>query len=122
VALDSPTGKAPVALQWEISVPPAIAIGMADITIGKAAESAGKSLTCAPRTAKPPLQRRTAYACILAGGQKPISNGPIAEVRYRAQWDVKGSPIRVVIEKILGVSADLKRIPIPNVDAIIKIP
>src|ERR1700691_167344 len=69
VALDSPPSKAPVALQWEISDPPAIAIGTSDITIGKAAESAGKSLTCAPRTAKPPLQRRTAYACILAGGQ-----------------------------------------------------
>jgi hypothetical protein len=121
-ALDSPPGKEPVALQWEISVPPAIAIGAADITIGKAAESAGKSLTCAPRTAKPPTQRRTAYVCILAGGQKPIGNGPVAEVRYRAQWDVKGAPIRVVIEKILGVSADLKRIPIPNVDAIINIP
>ena len=89
---------------------------------GSRASALSKSLTCALRTAKPRTQRRTAYVCILAGGQKPIGNGPVAEVRYRAQWDVKGAPIRVVIEKILGVSADLKRIPIPNVDAIINIP
>ena len=53
VILASPPGKAPAALQWEFSVPAAVAIGTADITIGKAAESARKSLTCAPGHAKP---------------------------------------------------------------------
>lgn len=120
LTIDSPLSKAPVALQWELSVPPAIAITTADITIGKAAESARKSLTCAKRAA-PAKQREMRYACILAGGQDPISNGPIAVVQYRAQWDVKGVPIRVAIENVLGASADLKRIPIPNVDAMIDI-
>jgi hypothetical protein len=121
VTIDSPPGKAPVALQWEFSVPPAISIGPADITIGKAAESARKFLTCATMATKPAKQRRMRYACILAGGQDPISNGPIAVVQYRAQWDVKGAPIRVAIENILGASVDAKPIPIPNADAIINI-
>jgi hypothetical protein len=37
VTIDSPPDKAPVALQWEFSVPPVIAISAVDITIGKAA-------------------------------------------------------------------------------------
>jgi len=42
-------------------------------------------------------------------------------VRYRAQWDVKGAPVRVAIENILGASADLKRIPISDVNVAIDI-
>ena len=121
ITIDSPQGKGPAALQWEFSVPPAIAIKTADITIGEAGEAAQKSLTCATKVIKPATQRRTRYICVLAGGQSPIGNGPIAKVQYRAQWDVKGAPIRVAIENVLGASADLKRIPIPNLDVIINI-
>jgi hypothetical protein len=121
IAIDSPQGKGPAALQWEFSVPPAIAIKTADITIGEAGEAAKKSLTCATKVTKPATQRRTRYICVLAGGQSPIGNGPIAKVQYRAQWDVKGAPIRVAIENVLGASADLKRISIPNLDVIINI-
>ena len=121
VTIDSPPGKAPVALQWEFSIPPVIVIGLPDITIGKAAESAGKFLTCANRPNKPAIQRRIRVACILAGGKDPIPNGPIAVVQYHAQWDVEGAQIRVAVENILGVSVDLKAIPIPNVDEIIDI-
>ncbi len=121
VTIDSPPGKAPQALQWDFSVPPVIEIATTDITIGKAAESARKSLTCAKKATTPAKQRGTRLACILAGGQDPIGNGPIAVVQYRAQWDVKGAPITVAIENILGASTDLKRIPIPNTDAKIEI-
>lgn len=110
-----------LALQWEISVPPAIAIRKADIAIGKAAQSAGKLLTCAPKTNKQSPTREVRYACILAGGQAAIAAGPIAVVHYRPQTDVQGAPIWVAIENVLGVSADLKRIEIPNVAAIIEI-
>ena len=121
VSIESPPGKAPVALQWEFSVPPVIAISMADITIGKAAESAPKSLTCATKANKPATSRRMRYACILAGGRDPITNGPIVDVHYRAKWDANGAQIRVALENILGASADAKPIPIPNVDEIIEI-
>ena len=117
--LESPAGKAPVAMQWELSVPPALAIEKDDISLGKAAETAKKSLTCA--ATKSQISGGTQYVCILAGGQEPIGSGPIAMVRYRAQADVQGAPIRVAIQKVLGVSADLKKIEIPNAVAIIKI-
>jgi len=121
IVLDSPPAKAPVALQWEMSVPPAIIIGQRDITIGKAAAIAGKSLTCAVK--KNPADPRGAvrYVCILAGGKDPLANGPVATFRYRAQTEVGKAPIRVAIEKVLGVSADLKRIEIANTDAMIRI-
>lgn len=119
--IDSVQGKPVVALQWEISVPPAIAIGKEDVTIGKAAESAGKLLTCAPKSNKATPKREVRYACILAGGQNAIMSGPIAVVHYRAQADVQGAPIRVAVENVLGVSADLKRVEMSNVDAIIEI-
>jgi hypothetical protein len=115
--IDSPPGKAPIALQWDLSVPPAVAIRASDITIGKEAKSARKSLTCVSK----PVGKGARYSCILAGGQEPIGNGPIVVVQYRAQADVQTAPIRVAMENILGVSADLKRVPIPNVDAIINI-
>ena len=116
--LEAPPGKAPVAMQWEIAVPPAIAVATGDISVGKAAETAKKSLNCATKGGTAGGVR---YACILAGGQDPIPVGPVATVRYRAQADVQGAPVRVVIENILGVSADLKRIEISNAIAIIRI-
>lgn len=119
--LESPQGKAPVALQWEYVVPPALTIQIADIKIGKAAESARKTLTCAMASKKASTRGETRYTCILAGGQEPIGNGPIAQVQYRAQADVEGAPIRVAIENVQGASADLKLMPMPNADVIVHI-
>jgi hypothetical protein len=121
ILLDSPPEKAPVALQWELSVPPAITIERTDMPIGKAAESSGKSLTCAVKPGKASSPGGSRYACILVGGRDALGQGPIAIVHYRGQADVGGAPVRVGIENIVGVSADLKRIGIPKVDAIIKL-
>jgi hypothetical protein len=121
ITLDSPHDRAPVALQWEFSVPAVVAVHTADIAIGKAAQSAGKSLTCAARASSPASPEQVRYICILAGGQNLIRTGPIAVVHYRARGDVQRAPIRVVITNVLGVSADLKRIDIPNADAVIHV-
>ena len=109
-----------MALQWDLSFPPVIAVRIEDITIGKAGQAAGKSLTCAPRRPKQ-RSRRMRYTCILAGGPAPLSDGPVAEVRYRVQWDPKGAPAEVEIENVLGVSGNLKRISMANVDVAIHI-
>jgi hypothetical protein len=118
--MDAPEDRAPLALQWDLSLPPVLAVQAADITIGKAAQSAGKSLKCALRSA-PKSARRTRYTCIVAGGRDPIGNGPVAEVLYRVQWDVKGAPLSVEIEHVLGVSRDLQRVPMSSVDAAISV-
>ena len=52
------------------------------------------------------------YGCILAGGQKAIPNGPVATVRYRVQSEVRRIAEKVRVRKAFGVSADLKRIDI----------
>jgi hypothetical protein len=119
IVFDSPHDKAPAAIQWEISFPQAIEVDTSDIISGSAAESAGKSITCSKTAARTEAKGGVKFACILAGGQRPIGNGPIAVIHFVLQADVQGAPIRAPIENILGVTADLKRIAISNVDAII---
>ena len=115
ISIDFLRGKAPVALQWQLSVPPVIAITTTDITIGKAAQTAGESLTC---TAKAEIQRRSQYYCILAGVRILLlmaqSNGPPS-----GPTEAEGAPVGVSIEHILGTSANVEPIVISNVDATI---
>lgn len=118
VSVESPKGREPVALQWELSIPPAIAVDAGDISIGTAAAGAGKTVTCAKKSV---ADGKLRYACILAGGQSAIPNGAIFLVRYRAAADTHGAPIRLGIENVIGVLADLKRVEIPNAYAVITI-
>lgn len=116
--LDLANGKVPLALQWEFSIPAAIAVSLSDIALGTEAASARKSITCASKTGSGGAVR---YACIVAGGQDPLRGGAIAVVQYRSKEDVQGAPIRVAIENVIGVSRDLQPISMPNVDAILRI-
>ena|SRR5215472_15087408 len=118
LALESPRGRALVAIQWEFATPAALVIKAEDIAVGQAAQAAGKSLTCARKDGSNGGAR---YACILQGGQTVIGNGPIAVVQYRVQVDVKGAPVHVAIEKVAAVSADQKSVSLPNTEAIITI-
>jgi hypothetical protein len=79
ISLDAPTGKAPTSLKWETVFPVQLlqveGIGPSP---SSAAKESGKSFTCAP-------PKGYSYVCILAGGQKPVGNGPIATFRFRIQ-------------------------------------
>jgi hypothetical protein len=121
VQLESPQGKAPTALQWELAIPPVLEVAPADITAGKAAESAGKSVSCAAKPGKTSTAEPLRFACILAGGVKPIDNGVVASVRYRVRTATDGAPIRVGIENILAVFLDLREFKLPNIDAVIRV-
>jgi hypothetical protein len=121
VDIESPLGKAPAALQWDIAIPPAILVRLADIRIGKAAEASHKTLSCAASVKKSAGFGGVRYTCILAGGDSPLENGPVAQLQYRLQTDVYGAPIRVAIENVLATSADLKSLTIESVNAIIHI-
>jgi hypothetical protein len=81
IRLDSPPGKEPVALQWELDYPgSAFRLDFENITAGDAAKSAGKSIRCSlVAREKRDLFR---YRCILAGGSGSVLNGPIAIVPY----------------------------------------
>jgi hypothetical protein len=117
LTLQSPSGRAPVALQWEFTFPQNVAVDLADIVAGSAAESAEKSLTCRAFEKKKDSSAGSVYGCILAGGQRPIPNGPVAIVRYQVPAEIRQIAGKVQVGKALGVTADLKKIEIENAQA-----
>lgn len=110
LTLQSPPEKAAAALQWEFTFPPNVAVELADITVGSAAASAEKSITCRARGNAKDAGQGSVYACILAGGLKPIPNGPIALVRYRVPMEIKQIAEKVQAGKAVGATVDLKSI------------
>src|SRR5260370_23117859 len=66
LTLQSPSGKAPLALQWEFSFPQYVVVDLEDIVAGSAAESAEKSLTCRAVEKTKDGGQGSVYGCILA--------------------------------------------------------
>src|SRR5262252_5582308 len=58
LVMNSPAGKAPLALQWRFTFPEGITVDLRDLVAGGAAESAGKSLTCS-LSGKPSKSQQT---------------------------------------------------------------
>ncbi|MBZ5618896.1 MAG: AMIN domain-containing protein [Acidobacteriia bacterium] len=115
VELDFPLGAEPVALQWEISYPsPQLGLEEGDLVIGSAASSVGKSLACAGRVESAGVY---VYRCVLAGGQKRVSNGPVALVNFRVRPQAQPGPATVRLSNAVGVSIDLSTVKIPPVEA-----
>lgn len=109
IALESPAGKEPAALQWEATFPVRRLNAAGNPTAGSAAAGAGKSITCSGRWKKAP--EIYAYACILAGGLKPLGNGTIAVMRFKVPLDAPKGPARIRVEGE-GASADAKKIAV----------
>lgn len=117
VYLESAAKKV-VGLQWEFSVPPAVTVDIANMVAAKEATSAGKTVTCATAGTR---ENSLRYKCLLVGSRQRLADGPIAVVTYGAGVDVHGAPIRISMENVIGVDADLRRVPIPDVSAVIRI-
>jgi hypothetical protein len=110
LSLESPPGKEPLALQWEVVYPsPQLGAEGSDFTAGQAAKASGKSLTCA---GKPADADTYVYRCILAGGQKAIGNGPVATLTFHIRSAARTGTAAVQIQNAAGVSASLKKIDI----------
>ena len=120
LTLESPAGKAPLALQWEFTFPPNVVVDEPDIVAGSAAESAQKALTCRPVRTKDSGQGWV-YGCILAGGKKAIPNGPVAIVRYRVPPEIRQIAEKVRVAKAVGVTADLKSVELVSTQAAITV-
>lgn len=117
IALDSPAGKEPLALQWEVGFSAdAFKLDKAGLVAGPAAHAAGKSLTCAAKKNAGP----TAWVCILAGGQKPIASGVVAVLHLDVQPGA-GDSRAIVVDNAMAVSAALKKLPISRVAATVKV-
>jgi len=113
-----PQGREVVGLQWDFVIPYALVVQSADIVLAKGAASAGKTITCAVAAKQESSAR---YRCVLVGNAQRLPNGPIVLVTYHAGEDVHGAPIRVSMENVLGVAADLQRVTIPPIAAVIRI-
>jgi hypothetical protein len=121
LTLESPPGKAPAALQWEFTFPPNVVVDLADIAAGSSAESAQKALTCRSIEKTKDAGQGSVYGCILAGGQKPIPNGPVAAVRYRVPLEIRQIAEKVRVGKAIGATADLKRVEFEGAQAVITV-
>ena len=104
------------ALQCDLVIPPAVTVSLSNIQLGSAAASAEKALSCAAGKGSGP---RVRYTCIIAGGHKSIPNGPVLVVYYAPQKLAGGPPVRIVIEKALGVAADGTAMPAPDTEAVL---
>jgi hypothetical protein len=114
IVLDSPSGKEPLALQWEAGFPgEALKLDRTGPVAGPAAGAAGKSLTCAEKGAAHGLSK---WACILAGGQKPIGNGVVAVLRFEIEAHAHAGSRPIVVDHVLGVSAALKKEPMSGAE------
>jgi hypothetical protein len=108
VRLDSLPGKEPLALQWELEFAGlALHMDFQNLAVGDAAKTAGKSIACTLVARE--KRDRFRYRCILAGGVRPIANGPIAIVPYTAERDGKPGHYPLKLSNGLSVSQNLAK-------------
>jgi hypothetical protein len=118
IMLKSQAQKPITALQWELTIPSGLRVTTDGIVLGDAAESSGKSVACSNRT---DTKNGTVYACIVAGGLKPIHGGTVAIVKFSATGDSKAGAVTIGLQRILGVSGDLQKVPIADASTAITI-
>jgi hypothetical protein len=109
ISLVSTVRESPETLKWETIFPVQLLETVGSPEVAGAAKEAGKSLTCTQR--EPYL-----YVCILAGGQKPIANGPIATFPFRIRADAHPGTANVRTSKVEAVTRDLKTVKLSGSD------
>ncbi len=106
--LDSPSGKEPVALQWDLEfAATAVHLDFANLTAGEAAKTAGKSTACSLISRE--KRDRFRYRCILAGGVSVLASGPVVRIPYSAEQNGKPGHYPLKLKNGLSVSKSLKK-------------
>ncbi len=120
IALKSPSGKEPVALQWELTFPAdRISADPGGPVAGPAAEAASKFLRCSGRSEKAPQTYR--YRCLVVGPPKPIGNGIIARLHFSLPPGAKAGTTRIRIEQIEALTTDSKLVRLKPAKGIVKV-
>jgi hypothetical protein len=109
ISLVSSVGEGPDTLKWETIFPAQLLEVVGGPEAAGAAKESGKSLTCTQRESY-------LYVCILAGGQKPIANGPIARFPFRIRADAHPGTANVRTSKVEAVTKDLKTLKLSGSD------
>src|ERR1700733_11957856 len=100
ISLDAPAGKEPASLKWETVFPAQLLQAESNgPSASGAAKESGKSLTCA-------TPKVYSYVCILAGGEKPVGNGPVATFRFKIREGARLGDATITIDHAEGVSGD----------------
>jgi hypothetical protein len=115
ILLDSPAGKAPVALQWETTLESVDLTFVQDALPLKPNAVPGKSIRCAPKSKTAGAQT---FVCMLAGGVDPIPNGAVARLQLTRASGKSTTPVRVRIDQAIGVYKDLRRVSMKPVELV----
>lgn len=102
--------RAPVALHWDVVFPAQLVEITDHGRPGSAAEKSGKSLHCKARNSY-------AYACVLAGGEKPIADGLVAVFHFKVRPKAPAGTIALRVEQAVATTADSKAVSLANTQA-----
>jgi hypothetical protein len=119
LSLESLAGKEPLALQWETNFPVRMVSPIDEKGFKEgAAQGAGKSLNCAVKEKGPDnyLSR-----CVLAGGQKPIPNGPVGMLRLKIPMDAPLGSAHIRVANATAVSKDSKAVSLVPVETTVTV-
>jgi len=115
IALRSPRGKEPAALQWNLAIPTQrLTFPDAIAAAGPAARSAGKLVNCAARAADLAI-------CVVSGGQERIPNGVVAVLRLAVAPHTPRGTAQIRIDGGIAVFPDLSHIALGAVTKTIRI-
>ena len=115
ISMDSQAGQAPAVLKWELMFPARLLeIDGSGPEPSKTAKESGKSLTCAVRA-------EYTFVCVLAGGEKPIANGPIATFRFKIQASAHTGTSIIKIDQVDAVTKDLKTLKLSGAEGRVEI-
>jgi PA14 domain len=115
VAMESPLGRDVVHLRWEAVVPSQLLEVMGGgPDNGIAATESGKLLSCSK-------QKSYMYVCTLAGGQKPIVNGPIAVFHFRIRADAQPRTAVIRIENVEAVMSNQRQFTLGDAEGTVSI-
>ena len=120
ISIKSPGAKEPPStLQWEATISSAQLNFLDEGALtGPAAQSAGKSVSCALKTKTDEAQTSI---CILYGGQEPIRDGVIALLQLAISPGAKSGDARVRLDHGLAVSKNLTKVELPPAETHVRI-
>jgi hypothetical protein len=114
ITADSQPARAPAGLKWEVLFPAQVIEMQADAEAGKAAVDSGKSLQCVAR-------RPYLCYCILAGGQNPVADGPIAIFHFKIRTTAAPQTITLRIQRAEAITAESKELSLNDTEAVVVI-
>jgi hypothetical protein len=115
IMIMSPPKNPVLALQWRIAVSKGAVIAADGIQPGTAAGAARKEVTC--RAVQSAGRDASAYVCILAGGRRPIPDGPVAVVRLLARDRDSSVTVRLSGMKAVTLATTAKILP--DIEAVV---